>query len=382
MPKKAQAKKPKRRWLRRIAAGVGLFVVGTGGVAGWIVYREISANLPPVDKLLRYQLPVATRVYAADGTLLGEFYTEKRYLVPIAKIPAVVRQAFIAAEDSELLPAPGRRRARHRTRRHRQLHGRLGRPGRQHHHPAGREVAAAHPGEELRAQDEGDPAVAPPRAPAHQGRDPLPLPEPDLPRERRVRRRRGRPGVLRQGRRRPRPRRGGAARRPAAGAEPLLAGPPLGPRQVPPALRARAHGARALRHLGSERAGPEAGDRAHPPRRERADLRRGALLRRARAPPARGALRRHRALPGRAERLHHRRSRRRRRPPRRRCARTSTRSTWAGRAPARSAGSAHAEAERFLASRARPPATPTSPRPAAPTRRSCSRSTRAACASR
>ena len=90
MPKKAQAQKPKRRWLRRIAAGVGLFVVGTGGVAGWIVYREISANLPPVDKLLQYQLPVATRVYAADGTLLGEFYTEKRYLVPIAKIPPVV----------------------------------------------------------------------------------------------------------------------------------------------------------------------------------------------------------------------------------------------------------------------------------------------------
>ncbi len=100
MPKKAQAKKPKRRWLRRIAAGVGLFVVVTGGVAGWIVYREISANLPPVDKLLRYQLPVATRVYATDGTLLGEFYTEKRYLVPIAKIPEVVRQAFIAAEDA------------------------------------------------------------------------------------------------------------------------------------------------------------------------------------------------------------------------------------------------------------------------------------------
>jgi penicillin-binding protein 1A len=103
MPKNAQAKKPKRRWrlwLRRIVVGVGLFVVVTGGAAGYLVYREISANLPPVDKLLRYQLPVATRVYAADGTLLGEFYTEKRYLVPIAKIPAVVREAFISAEDS------------------------------------------------------------------------------------------------------------------------------------------------------------------------------------------------------------------------------------------------------------------------------------------
>ncbi len=107
MPKKAQAKKPKRRWLRQIAAGIGLFVVVTGGVAGWIVYREISANLPPVEKLLQYQLPTATRVYASDGTLLGEFYTEKRYLVPIAKIPDVVREAFISAEDSSFYTHKG-----------------------------------------------------------------------------------------------------------------------------------------------------------------------------------------------------------------------------------------------------------------------------------
>ena len=99
MPKQAQAKKPRRLW-RRIAVAGGLFVVAAGGLTGWIAYREITANLPPVDKLLRYQLPVATRVYANDGTLLGEFYTEKRYLVPIAQIPPIVRAAFIAAEDS------------------------------------------------------------------------------------------------------------------------------------------------------------------------------------------------------------------------------------------------------------------------------------------
>jgi penicillin-binding protein 1A len=99
MPKQAQAKKPRRLW-RRIAVAGGLFLMAAGGLTGWIAYREITANLPPVDKLLRYQLPVATRVYANDGTLLGEFYTEKRYLVPIAQIPPMVRDAFIAAEDS------------------------------------------------------------------------------------------------------------------------------------------------------------------------------------------------------------------------------------------------------------------------------------------
>jgi penicillin-binding protein 1A len=99
MPTKRPARKRRRVW-RGIAVG-GLLLGGlTAGTASWIVYREITANLPPVDKLLHYELPVATRVYADDGTLLGEFYTEKRYLVPIARIPPVVRQAFIAAEDA------------------------------------------------------------------------------------------------------------------------------------------------------------------------------------------------------------------------------------------------------------------------------------------
>ena len=71
-----------------------------GGVVGWAVYRELTANLPPVDKLLGYQLPVASRVYADDGTLLGEFFIEKRYLVPLANIPPLVRDAFLAAEDA------------------------------------------------------------------------------------------------------------------------------------------------------------------------------------------------------------------------------------------------------------------------------------------
>ncbi len=92
---------------RRILVGVALVVIATTGAAGWLVYQELSANLPAVDKLLRYQLPVATRVYSDDGTLLGEFYTEKRYLVSIAQIPPVVRQAFIAAEDANFYKHKG-----------------------------------------------------------------------------------------------------------------------------------------------------------------------------------------------------------------------------------------------------------------------------------
>jgi penicillin-binding protein 1A len=107
MSKRAQAKKPRRRMWWRILVGVSLVVIATTGIAGWLVFRELSANLPPVDKLLRYQLPVATRVYSDDGTLLGEFYTEKRYLVSIAQIPPVVRQAFISAEDANFYKHKG-----------------------------------------------------------------------------------------------------------------------------------------------------------------------------------------------------------------------------------------------------------------------------------
>jgi penicillin-binding protein 1A len=78
-----------------------LFVLIVLGVAGGVVfvYGELTANLPDVHELARYRPPMATQVLADDGTVIGEFYLEKRYVVPIERIPAVVRNAFIAAED-------------------------------------------------------------------------------------------------------------------------------------------------------------------------------------------------------------------------------------------------------------------------------------------
>ena len=99
MVRKPQPKRPRRVW-RRIAVALLSGALLLGGLAGWVLYRELTTNLPPVDKLLHYQLPVASRVYADDGTLLGEFFTEKRYLVPLAEIPLLVRNAFLAAEDA------------------------------------------------------------------------------------------------------------------------------------------------------------------------------------------------------------------------------------------------------------------------------------------
>src|SRR5258705_1910299 len=72
-----------------------------GGVAGAILYRELTEDLPPVDQLLRYQPPTATKVFSDDGTLIGEFYVERRYLVPLSRVPMHVRLAFLGAEDAD-----------------------------------------------------------------------------------------------------------------------------------------------------------------------------------------------------------------------------------------------------------------------------------------
>jgi penicillin-binding protein 1A len=73
----------------------------------WVVYQDLTLELPSVERLAHYVTPAATRVYADDGTLIGELYLEKRYPVSLDRIPLVVRHAFIAAEDARFYRHPG-----------------------------------------------------------------------------------------------------------------------------------------------------------------------------------------------------------------------------------------------------------------------------------
>ena len=60
---------------------------------------QISQELPEYKQLADYQPPVTTRLYAGDGQVLMEYAAEKRFFVPENKIPDLVKQAFISAED-------------------------------------------------------------------------------------------------------------------------------------------------------------------------------------------------------------------------------------------------------------------------------------------
>ena len=136
-------------------------------------------------------------------------------------------------------------------------------PGRQHHHHAGGPAVLPRPGEDLRAQAERDPPVAADRADPQQGRDPRALPEQDLLRSAGLRRRRGGPGLLRQGPPGPHAGRGGHDRGAAPG--PVPPEPHHGARaggataQLRPAPAVRAE----LDRPGDlPRGGPEPGRRA------------------------------------------------------------------------------------------------------------------------
>ncbi len=89
---------PRSFWIRLLVVLAGASVVTAVGLAA-LAFHEIRKGLPPVEQLAAYKPSVASQVYASGGELVGEFYLEKRYLVPLDKIPLVVRQAFISAED-------------------------------------------------------------------------------------------------------------------------------------------------------------------------------------------------------------------------------------------------------------------------------------------
>jgi penicillin-binding protein 1A len=107
MPAKTVMTKKKRprsgfpwlRWLILLAV-IGV-VVGVVGVVGIFVYYGSDPDLPHIDRVSDYHPKVVSKIYSADGELVGEVFEERRTVVPIDKIPAVMKNAIIDAEDAD-----------------------------------------------------------------------------------------------------------------------------------------------------------------------------------------------------------------------------------------------------------------------------------------
>ena len=90
-------------WLGKLygfAALVGLVI---GALACTILYSYFSLRTPPMKDLRTYSnvVPAVSRIYAADGTLLGEFAREWREFTPYDQIPKKLVDAFLAVEDHD-----------------------------------------------------------------------------------------------------------------------------------------------------------------------------------------------------------------------------------------------------------------------------------------
>ncbi|HRD26821.1 MAG TPA: penicillin-binding protein 1A [Caulobacter sp.] len=97
---------PPERWV----AIVGVSVLSLIAVAGFtlaIYAAWLFHDMPDAGDLTDYRPPTATRVYAWDGTLIGEFSRERRIFIPYDQLPPRLVQAFLAAEDRNFFQHSG-----------------------------------------------------------------------------------------------------------------------------------------------------------------------------------------------------------------------------------------------------------------------------------
>ncbi|KVK80637.1 penicillin-binding protein [Burkholderia ubonensis] len=92
---------PPRRRVWRMLAGVLLgLTVACAGIGAWTIHR-IWTQLPSVEHLAVYRPALPLRVFSRDGELLAEYGVERREFVPLERMPPLMRDALLAAEDAQ-----------------------------------------------------------------------------------------------------------------------------------------------------------------------------------------------------------------------------------------------------------------------------------------
>lgn len=118
MPPAAKAPEPRRtspsrrrgRRIRRLLLFTGAALLACVVIAAAVLYAAyeiLSRDLPRIQTLKDYRPPIISRIYADDGRVIGEFFRERRVVVPLAEIPPRLIQAFVAAEDARFFQHPG-----------------------------------------------------------------------------------------------------------------------------------------------------------------------------------------------------------------------------------------------------------------------------------
>ena len=71
------------------------------------VYFWAVRDLPGFTRIADYRPALTTTVLARDGSVIGSFYRENRFLISLDQMPKMLPKAFLAAEDAEFYEHEG-----------------------------------------------------------------------------------------------------------------------------------------------------------------------------------------------------------------------------------------------------------------------------------
>lgn len=84
---------------------VGLLLVGVLGI--YLAVKSVQSSLPQLITVKDYQPLLVSQVFDRNDKKIGEFFRERRTLVPYEKIPKNLVNAFLAAEDDQFFQHKG-----------------------------------------------------------------------------------------------------------------------------------------------------------------------------------------------------------------------------------------------------------------------------------
>jgi penicillin-binding protein 1A len=91
------------KWLLSVLGALCIAIF----IAAGTFYYYLSHSLPAISSLQDYRPSVITTVYADDNQKVAEFYNMRRLVLPLDKMPEVLINAFIAAEDARFFQHTG-----------------------------------------------------------------------------------------------------------------------------------------------------------------------------------------------------------------------------------------------------------------------------------
>jgi len=91
--------RPSARLVRNFGVIALFLAAALLGTAAGVLFAFVG-DLPQISALDDFTPPTITKVLGRDGTVVGEFATERRSVVTYDQIPATLRNAIISAEDA------------------------------------------------------------------------------------------------------------------------------------------------------------------------------------------------------------------------------------------------------------------------------------------